>query len=133
MSGHGQKISYKREQAIAALIEQPTVTAAAENCGVSVATLLRWLNAAEFQEAYRTARNSVLETTLTRLQGACGEAVTVLNEVMQDKTAPTSSRVTAAVKVLELTLKARQELEIEERLKALEERLNPPQPERKAS
>ncbi|HYE72909.1 MAG TPA: phBC6A51 family helix-turn-helix protein, partial [Blastocatellia bacterium] len=124
-----ERLSARQQKVIQALINQPTIRDAAKESGISETTVWRWLNEAEFQAAYRAARNSLLETTLTRLQGACGEAVTVLNEVMQDQTAPTSSRVTAAVKVLELTLKVRQELEIEERLKALEERLHPPQPE----
>jgi DNA-binding MurR/RpiR family transcriptional regulator len=131
MKGHGEKLSRKQEQAILALIERPTIAEAAQACGVSEGTLWRWLQATEFQAAYRAARSGLLETALTRLQGASGEAVNVLGEVMRDKQAPPSSRVTAAVKVLELTLKARAELELEARLRALEERLQDAPPGRK--
>jgi DNA-binding MurR/RpiR family transcriptional regulator len=127
-----ERLSARQQKAVAALVGQPTIAEAAQACGVSEATLWRWLQAADFQAAYRAARSSLLETALTRLQGACGEAVTVLSDVMKDKQAPTTARVTAAVKVLELTLKARQELELEERLRALEARL-PPQPARRTA
>jgi hypothetical protein len=132
MKGHGEKLTRKQEQAIAALLKHPTVPEAAQECGVSEVTLWRWMQVPEFNAAYRTARGALLETAITNLQRSCGKAVTVLTTIMEDASAPASSRVTAAVKVLELTLKARQELEIEERLQALEEALQQPNRKRTA-
>jgi hypothetical protein len=49
MIGHGAKLSRKRQQAIAALIEAPTIREAAGIVGIGEATLFRWLQDANFQ------------------------------------------------------------------------------------
>ena len=43
MTGHGEKLSHKQEQAIAALLVAPSVAAAAQAIKVQDNTLLRWL------------------------------------------------------------------------------------------
>ena len=90
---------------------------------MSEATIWRWLADEAFADAYREARTKSLETTLTALQSAGAEAVQALRDVMNDRLAKGSERVSAAKAVLELGLKGREVLETEERLAALEERL----------
>ena len=51
--GHGEKLSRKQEQAIAALLEQPTIDAAAQVVGVSERTIRNWLKVCKFQVAHR--------------------------------------------------------------------------------
>jgi hypothetical protein len=114
------KLTAKQERAIKALLSEPTTKDAAVEAKVSEATLRRWLKDAAFSASYREARNQLLETTLTWLQQASGEAVDTLKEVMADKMAKGSERVSAAKAVLEMALKARDVLEVEERLAALE-------------
>ena len=104
MSGHGEKLSHKRERAIAALLVAPSVTEAAQQIGVNENTLLRWLKDAGFACAYREARRAVVQQAIVQIQGACGEAVATLRAVMQDTNAPASARVAAARTVLETSI-----------------------------
>jgi hypothetical protein len=78
MAGHGEKLPRKQEDAIAALLAAPTVTAAAELVGIGERTLRRWLRDAAFLNAYRHARRKVVESAIGRIQNATGEAVDAL-------------------------------------------------------
>ena len=77
MAGIGN-LSRKQEQAVAALLSEPTVAAAASSSGVAERTLWRWLQLPAFQAEYRAARRHVVEGAISRLQCATGEAVEAL-------------------------------------------------------
>lgn len=115
-----ERLSAKQQRAIEALLTEPTTRAAAEAAKVSEATIFRWLAEPVFAAAYREARGRLLESTLTALQAASADAVTCLRDVINDKAAQVSARVSAAKTVIELGLKARETLEVEERLAYLE-------------
>ena len=119
--GHGNKLSRKKEQAIIALLEAPTVKEAAEVVGVNPATLYKWMALPEFEEAYRKARHRAMGEAIARLQQASSEAVDTLRDVMGDQEATPASRVTAARAVLELGMRGTEIEVIEVRLKQLEE------------
>jgi hypothetical protein len=72
MKGHGAKFSRKMEAAVAALLTQPNVDAAARTAGISVATLMRWQKEPEFQKAYREARRAAFGQAIARLQQMSG-------------------------------------------------------------
>ncbi|MBL8190284.1 MAG: hypothetical protein JNK38_19870 [Acidobacteria bacterium] len=118
-----ERLSAKQHRAIEALLSEPTTRAAAAAADVSEATIWRWLAEPEFSAAYRAARGRLLESTLTALQSASVDAVVCLREILNDKTAQVSARVSAAKSVLELGLKARETLETQERLAYLEKAL----------
>lgn len=120
MMGHGNKLSRKKEQAIVALLEAPTVRDAAERVKISPTTLYKWMQLPEFDRAYRQARREAMAVAIARLQQASSEAVRTLEEVMGDTEATPASRVTAARAVLDLALKATEIEQIEERLTELE-------------
>jgi hypothetical protein len=120
MSGHGDKLSRKQEQAIVALIAQPTIPAAAGVAGVSDATLWRWLQRPDFLRAYRDARRQVVEQSLGEVQSATSEAVRTLRAVMSDDSAPPASRVAAARAVLDTALRAVELMDLETRIADLE-------------
>lgn len=119
--GHGNKLSRKKEQAIIALLEAPTVKEAAEMVKISPATLYKWMALPEFEEAYREARHRAMGEAIARLQQASSEAVDTLRDVMGDQEATPASRVTAARAVLELGLRATELELVDERLARLEE------------
>lgn len=126
MSGnerHQTKLTAKQLRAVHCLLTERTTKDAATKAGVSEATLHRWLNEPAFETSFRQASSSLLERALTRLQTATQEAVETLTTIMKDSSAPTSSRVRAARSIIELALKARETLEIEDRLRALEAKL----------
>lgn len=116
-------LTAKQQRAIDALLREPTTQAAAEAAGVSKATIFRWLADEAFSAAYQTARGQLLESTLTALQSASIDAVNVLREVMTDASLNAFARVSAAKAVLEMGFKAREVLEVEARLSALEAEL----------
>src|SRR5258708_7357933 len=90
MTGHGEKFGREKEEAIAALLTQPSVEHAARSIGVSTRTLLRWLKVPEFQTAYRQARRAAFSQSVARLQQASGAAVSTLLKVMVDQATPAS-------------------------------------------
>lgn len=119
--GHGNKLSRKKEQAIIALLEAPTVKEAAEMVKINPATLYKWMALPEFEEAYRKARHRAMGEAIARLQQASSKAVATLWDVMGDQEATPASRVTAARAVLELGMRGTEIEVIEVRLKQLEE------------
>ncbi|MGD0620911.1 MAG: hypothetical protein ABSA82_00345 [Thermacetogeniaceae bacterium] len=115
------RLSRKQETAISCLLEQPTIKEAAVFCGVGEVTLWRWMQQPDFQECYRAAKRQVVEQSITRLLQVTGEAVSTLREIMLDKEAPTSSRVSAAKTILETAIKSVEIEDILTRLEALEQ------------
>lgn len=122
MSGHGEKLSHKQERAIAALLVATSVTEAAQQIGVNENTLLRWLKDTGFEASYRAARRAVVTQAIARMQQLCSKVVTKLEELIDDPTAPASSRVTAMKTVLEMSWKTIELEDLEARIAALEGR-----------
>jgi hypothetical protein len=121
MTGHGEKLSRKREQAIAALLQHPSVVAAAKATKLSERTLRRWLKDEAFIEAYEIARRECLSHATGRLQEATSRAIDTLKAVMGDAEAR-SAQVSAARVILEYAFRAVEVEDLEARLKALEAR-----------
>jgi hypothetical protein len=117
-NGHGDKLSRKQEQTISALLEQPSVEAAAQVVGVSGRTLKRWLACPDFAAAYAAARRAVLEQSVVRLVAVTGEAVAALAANL-DAEKP-SDQIRAACSILECAHKGVEVLDLEARLSALE-------------
>src|SRR5690242_18921442 len=116
-SGHGEKLTRKQEQAIAAFLAEPTLTAAAR-CGVGEKTMWRWLQLPGFDVAYRTARRALVDTVVASLQQGATEAVSCLRRNLA--CGQPGVEVRAAAVILEQVLGALDRLELEERLRRLE-------------
>jgi len=119
--GHGEKLSRKHEQAITALLTQPTIGKAAGEVGINEVTLWRWMKIPDFIEAYREVKSQAVSQAIAKLQQASGEAVETLRTIMTDIESPTPSRVTAAKSIIEMALKAVEIEDIIKRVEALEE------------
>ena len=120
MTGHGEKFGRKKDEAIAALLTHRSIEDAARSVGLSTKTLLRWLQIAEFQCAYREARRATFSQAVVRLQQASGAAVSTLLKVMVDPNTPASSKVRAADSTLDHAAKAIELEDIEARVCELE-------------
>ncbi|MFA7468121.1 MAG: transposase family protein [Desulfotomaculaceae bacterium] len=120
MKGHGEKLTRKQEQAIAALLLQPTIAEAARSANIGETTLWRWLQVEGFQVAYAKAKKEAVAQAVARLQQITSKAVDTLQAVMEDEEAPASSRVTAARVVLETSLKAIELEDLAARVEQLE-------------
>jgi hypothetical protein len=124
MAGHGEKKSRDTEKAIIALLTEPTLKQAAKTIGINESTLWRWMQEDEFKKQYSSAKKMAVSQAISRMQQICGRAVEVLQEVMDDPVAPAPSRVTAAKTIIEMTLRAVEIEDLEERITQLEQAQN---------
>jgi hypothetical protein len=106
--------------AVAALLTQSGVEAAARAAGISVTTLMRWQKEPEFQKAYREARRAAFGQAIARLQQMSGAVVATLGRMMAEPTAPPSTRVRAAECIINHGAKAIEIEDIEARVSELE-------------
>ena len=119
VSPHGA-LTPKQQKALAALLTEPTILAAADKVGVNERTLHRWLEERAFETAYRTARREAVTQAIARLQQVSTHAVTVLVNVMVSKDTPPATRAAAAKTVLETAIKAVELEDLAARIEALE-------------
>ena len=123
MTGHGQKLSRKKEQAIAALLSQPSIGGAAKKIGIGEKTLFRWLRLDDFQKEYKNARRQVIDQTIAQIQSVMSEAVQTLLNVMSDDAAPASAKVSAARALLDIGFKVVEIEDLENRIEKIEKNL----------
>jgi transposase-like protein len=121
MTGHGEKLARKQEEAIAALLTQRNTEEAARAVGVTPKTLLRWMKLPPFEAAYREARRAAFAQSVARLQQASSAAASTLLKVMVDPSTPASTRVRAAESVLTHAAKGIEIEDLDARLTALEQ------------
>ncbi len=107
-----------KEKIIAALLESATITAAAAKCDLNERTLRRYLDDAEFQKEYRSARRAVFEQNIVRLQSLHAGAVDALERNLNCENA--SVEVRAAQIVIEASRKDFETLDVLTRLETLE-------------
>ena len=113
----------RHEQALLALISEPTIAKASEVSGISQPTFFRYLQDKDFRRQYHEAKKSLLEAALGDLHKATGRAVAVLCEVMENQEATPGARVGAARSILTFAIQTGQLEEILRRLEFVEERL----------
>lgn len=106
-----------------AMLTAPTMKQAADQAGIGETTLFRWLKISEFEQAYRQARRQALDQSISRLQQAASHAVSTLQDVMGDETAPHSSKVSAARAILDISFKAFELDDLGARIETLERQL----------
>ena len=99
-----------------------TVEAAGRQCGLSERTIYRRLREPDFRQRLQDLRTDMVQRTAGMLTAAAGEAVKTLLALQKEATPP-STRLGAARAVLELGVKFRETVELEERLAALEKHL----------
>lgn len=111
----------KRTQAISALLTNRTLDAAANACGLSKRTLIRWMQEPAFKCDYERAQDELLESTLNALRGSGWDAARVLRSIAGNRKAPYPARVSAARASLETLLRGVEIQDLEKRIRALEE------------
>ena len=97
--------SQKQRAALEALAKGADYERASLAAGVVPRTLYRWRDEPLFRVELRRLSDVVLSDAAVQMKGRMGAAVGVLVEVMEDKDAPPSARVRAAVAMLETGLK----------------------------
>lgn len=116
MAHTGDKI----EQAISALLACPRVEDASRQCGISRTTLWRMSQDPEFKHRLQEARLQLSEQIVISLQANTLDAVNTLRAIMLDKRSTSSVRISAAGKLIDLSLRAKQQLDLEHRLASIE-------------
>jgi len=110
----------RKTRAILALLQYGSREKAAQEAGVNVVTLWRWLKQPPFQEALRQARREAFSQSTGRLQQAASAAVNTLLRVMAGPDTPASSKVQASRSVIELSQKSFELEDVDVRLARLE-------------
>jgi hypothetical protein len=101
MAKNGASLPPRKQRALVALIQNPSVAAAAKDAGVGHRTLTRWLaEDNEFQDALRDAQRRALDQTISQLASAAPRAARVLTDIACDEAVPAAVRVQAASKIL---------------------------------
>lgn len=104
-----------------ALLAKGTVKGAADECGLTVVTIWRYLQDPEFQKQYKASRRQMTETAISKLQAAAGKAVDTLERNLDcGEYGPEN---TAARVILEQSIKGIELLDLQERIERLEELL----------
>ena len=89
-----------KQRALQALIESPTITAAAEAAGVTRRTMYNYLNNDDFRSALKRQRETAALERAERLSAARETALQAVLGVMNDSASPPAVRVLAAKAVL---------------------------------
>ncbi|MCL4211710.1 MAG: hypothetical protein HRU76_04005 [Phycisphaeraceae bacterium] len=113
-------LSPRQQKAIIALLQEPTITKAAESSGIPVRTLHFWLDQEVFSRAYRKARREAYGQAIALAQRYTPLAVQTLANMLNDHGASTSGRVSACATMLKF---ARASIELDDlaaRVEALE-------------
>lgn len=124
MAENGRKLSTKQKRAIAALLSQKSVTAAAESAGVGRRTLHRWLQDAEFRAALTRAEGDAIDQATRRLIAMASKAADELEAILSDIDSTPAVRLRAIELIFENALKLRELRNVEKRLEALEQAVN---------
>lgn len=113
-------LSRRHEAVIVALLANPTIKGAAAAAGVNESTVWRLMQREDFQTRFKEAQGKVFDGALCSLQGATTAAVDCLIRNLSCGTP--SAEVQAAKTILDFTMKARELLDLGERVKELERR-----------
>ena len=109
------------ERLIAALLEAPTLDAAARLAGVSVRLLYKRRQDPEFSQKLKAAQAGALADTTRFLQHSTGRAALALVEIAENPEEPPAARVSAARALLEQAGRFTEISDFAERLAALEQ------------
>lgn len=120
-NGKNDALSPSQRRALSALLEERDMRSAAAAAGVGERTLHRWIREEQFSAALQQAQDELFSQVLRRLSHASSQALDALERALRE--GDTSQQVRAADIILGKLLKARELLELEPRLRALENRI----------
>lgn len=113
----------RKQRCLELLAEGLPPSAAAERLGVTLRTVRRYLADPASRDALRTLRDERLHALGRRALTEADPALGVLRAVSDDATAPPAARVSAAKALLDVAVRLTQDVDLAERVAALEESL----------
>jgi hypothetical protein len=114
-----KQIKKNEDTLLIALACGATVEAASAQCGITTRTAYRRMQDPEFKNRLTRTRSEMIERATGMLTAAAGEAVRTLLS-LQKAAVPPAVRMSAARAILEIGMKLREVVDIEERLRRLE-------------
>ena len=117
-----QGLTPPQERAVIALLESPSISAAARQADVGERSLRRWLSENDnFKQSLRRAREQSLAHATARLQGASVAAVNHLSKALENDKHIEPGRATLIRAAIEFAFKTSAHMDFVERLEALEQ------------
>lgn len=118
-----ENMSQKQKAALLSLLNGSSQAEAANIANVHIRTVKRWLVSDSFKDALNDSIGSAVALSAARLAALSDKAINVLSTVMESETATESQRLRAANFALLHLMKLGEYASIEERIKAIESRL----------
>jgi hypothetical protein len=109
----------KQKKGLAAILTQPTLTAAAQAAGVAGKTMDRWLKQPAFMAELKTKQAAVIDRASGRLIQELGKAIDTLANLAENAESE-SVRRQAAGELIDKCFAIRERTELEARLSELE-------------
>jgi len=113
------KLTEPQLRAVACLVLASSVSAAAKEAGVGRRSITRWLQEDAFRAELERTRAIIFNEAMGRLQDVMAESVSVLARLLRSK--DHGIRLSAARAALSLGLKAKEYVDLAERVKRLED------------
>ena len=109
------------EVVISALLSEPTISKAAEKCGLSQRQIYERMKQKNFKEEYHQAKRSILESATNALQACLTAATETTIQIMQDAENSPQIRLNAAGMIFNQCQKMTEVVDILDRIESLEE------------
>ena len=113
-------MKHNPEKVIVALLNESSISRAANKLKMDESTIFRMMKNPDFMSAYNDAKRRMLDNTLNAIQSASGEALNTLKMIMIDPSVQASTRVSAAKTILELSLRAFESQQMDQRISDIE-------------
>lgn len=109
------------KRALVALLTQPSVTLAAESCGLSERTLLRYLADPAFKAELSRKQDALLSSITASLVGLASMAIEALRDILEDADATAAVKSRTALGCLSQMRQAIELADLAERVSRLED------------
>lgn len=117
---YGEAMDRRKEQAMAALLECPTHTEAAEAAGISQSTLRKYLRDPDFKAEYERKQKDLVSSACDEGKKSLHLAISTLRAVCKSTDDSAQTRVQAARSLLDYTIKLIEIADLDERITTLE-------------
>ena len=114
----GKRLS--NEIIVTALLEKGSIRAAAAKLGLKERTIYDRMKTEDFKALFKQAKTDYLKSATAKLQSNIGKAADTLVNVMEAEETPPSTKVYCANSILQQALKFTENVDIIDRLEALE-------------
>ena len=117
---HDNALSARQRRFCAAILTAPSIEAAAEAAGIARRTAFVYLGKPHVRAAIRGAFDETMKQAMRQAVNAMAGALATLQEIHADAEAPAGARVSAARAILENAARLSGDIDILERIEALE-------------